>query len=118
MEEMFRAYKISIREPQRTKQVEKLSAGVMITTEWILQTVLEGTLPCYIEGYYNSRSITFLLRNFYLQTVSGFDVSFPSWIITHSIEQCRFNSTGHSCITHTFRLSCLQESTTEDYDGL
>jgi len=71
-------------------------------------TVLEGTLPCYIEGYYNSRSIKFLSRNFYLQTVSVVEVIFPSWIIAQWIEKCRYNSTGHSCIAHNFPFSFLQ----------
>ena len=38
MEELFGAYKMSIRVPQRTKQVGKLSAGVRITIECILET--------------------------------------------------------------------------------
>jgi len=84
----------------------------------LTDTVLEVTLPCYVEGYYNSRSIKFLSRNFYLQTVSGVEVIFPSWIIAQWIEKCRYNSTRHSCIAHNFRLSCLQETTTEDYAGL
>jgi len=68
MEERFSAYKISIREPQRTKQVGKLNAGDEIKTEWISQTqywraryrvTLKGitvlhwrVLLCYTEGYY------------------------------------------------------------------
>jgi hypothetical protein len=67
----------------------------------LTDTVLEGTMPCYIEGYYNSKPIKFLSRNFYLQSEGGVEVIFPSWIIAHSIEKSHYNSTGHSSIAHT-----------------